>query len=156
MVEFAIVAPTFLLCLFAVLGAGLTAFYQHVLDDAVRDAARQVQIAGPAAASGSGFVSAVCDELGMLASNCKSTLTYAVQGSASGGTFAALAPKSLNGSGQYPNTFFSGNGFGPSMPVLVQAAYPIPFTLPFVGNLLTGTQTGSVIAAAAVRSEPYQ
>ncbi len=59
-IEFAIVCPVFLLMLFAILGYGITGLIQLALDDAVRDAARQLQMNTPASASASGFLAAVC------------------------------------------------------------------------------------------------
>ena len=156
LVEFAITAPVFFLFLFAVFGVGLDAFYQQALDDAVRDAARQIQIGAQASSSSSNFVSAVCAEFGVLASSCQSNLTYSVQASSTAAGFASLSPQTLSASGQYSNAFFSSTAFAPSLPILVQVAYPLPFTLPYIGNLLTWTNTGSIVATAAVRAEPYQ
>ncbi len=155
-VEFALAAPTFFLLMFAVLGVGLDAFYQQSLDDAVRDAARQVQLGAPASSSAASFVSAVCAEFGILAQSCQTTLTYSVQASTTTAGFSALSPATLNASGRFSNAFFSGNAFAPGVPVLVQVAYPLPFTLPYIGTLITGTNTGSIAAIAAVRAEHYQ
>ena len=55
-IEFAIVATLFVVSLLSILDVGLTGFYQAVLDDAVRDAARQVQMAASASSSASQFV----------------------------------------------------------------------------------------------------
>ena len=156
MVEFAILAPTFLLFIFGVFGVGLDAFYQQTLDDAVRDATRQLQMGTQASSSGNSFVSAICAELGVLDASCQTRVTYAVQASTVTAGFAALSPQTLNGSGQYTNSFFSGSTFAPGVPVLVQVAYPLPFTLPYIGNVLTLTNTASIVSTAAVIAEPYQ
>ena len=156
MLEFAIVGPTFVLFLFAVLGVGLDSFYQHLLDDAVRDATRQIKLAAPASASGSGFVSAVCAEFGILAASCQANLTYNVQAGTTPSSFSSLSLQPLSSSGTFPNAFFAGNPFGPGVPVLVQVAYPLPFALPYIGSVITWTSTNSIVATSAVLVEPYQ
>ena len=154
--EFAIVGPVFLLFLFAAFGVGLVGFYQLALDDAVRDAARQVQIDAPAATSKSNFVSAVCQTFGYLASDCATNLTYSVQASTAAAGFAGLTPATLPSSGKFSNAFFAtGSPYGPGVNVLVQVSYPLPFTLPYIGSLVTTTGTNSVVSTATVRVEPY-
>ena len=156
MIEFALTANAFLFCLFAVIGVGVDAFYQQALDDAVRDATRQLQLGAQASASAGNFLTAVCSELGLLDSSCQTSLSYVVQAGTVAGGFASLTPQTLSPSGAYSKSFFSGNPFAPGVPVLVQVAYPLPFTLPFFGNVLTWTNTGSIVATAAVTAEPYQ
>ena len=153
-IEFAVVGPLFIALLLSVLGIGLIGFYQTVLDDAVRDAARQVQMATPASGSASGFVAAVCAQFGRFAPNCAQTLTYSVQAGAPSGPFSALTPRPLNASGALDNGFFASRAFARSAPILVQVAYPLPFTLPVLGGVATATHTNSILATAAVRAEP--
>ncbi len=153
--EFAMVAPPLLLFLFAVLGAGLAAFYQMTFDDAVRAAVRQMQIAGPAGASGAGFASAVCQEFGYLAPGCAASVTYNVQAAPAQTGFTSIAPALLPASGRFGDVFFAGTGFATGVDILVQAAAPLPFTLPFVADLITGNGTGSVLSVVAVRAEPF-
>lgn len=152
--EFAIVAPLLTTCVLSSLGIGLIGFYQTVLDDAVRDAARQVQMATGASGSAPGFVAAVCARFGRLAPNCAQTLTYSVQAGAPSGPFSALTPRPLGASGTLGNDFFASRGFAPSAPVLVQVAYPLPFAVPVLGGVATATGTNSILATAAVRAEP--
>lgn len=154
--EFALIGPVFMLFLFASLGVGLVGFYQVVLDDAVREAGRQLQIDGPAAASGSNFVAAVCRTFGSLASNCAAGLTYNVQASAPAAGFAGLSPVALPANGQFSNAFFtSGTAYAANVNVLVQVSYPLPFTLPYIGALITATGTNSVLSTTTVRVEPF-
>lgn len=152
--EFAIVAPLLVTFLLSILGIGLIGFYQTVLDDAVRDAARQVQMATSASGSAPGFVAAVCARFGRLASNCAQTLSYSVQAGDPSGPFSALVPRSLSASGALGNDFFASGAFARSAPVLVQVAYPLPFTVPVLGGVATATGTNSILATAAVRTEP--
>lgn len=159
--EFAIVAPLFTASFLSILGIGLIGFYQTALDDAVRDAARQIQMATDASKSASGFVAAVCtgsltrrSPFGPLAPNCAQTLTYSVQAGDPSGPFSALTPRSLSASGRLGNDFFASRGFARSAPVLVQVAYPLPFTIPVLGGVATATGTNSILATATVRAEP--
>jgi hypothetical protein len=145
-----------MLFLFTALGVGLIGFYQLVLDDAVRDAGRQIQMDGPAASSGSNFVTAVCQTFGALASDCTTSLTYNVQASTPSAGFAGLSPATLAASGNFSNAFFaSGTAYAANVNVLVQVAYPLPFTLPFIGALITATGTNSVLSTTTFRAEPF-
>jgi Flp pilus assembly protein TadG len=154
--EYAIVGPVFLLFLFAAFGVGLVGFYQLALDDAVREAGRQVQIDGPAAASKSNFVSAVCQTFGYLASDCTASLTYNVQASTPSAGFAGLSQATLSSSGKFSNAFFAtGTPYAAGVNVLVQVSYPLPFLLPYIGALVTTTGTNSVVSTTTVRVEPF-
>ncbi len=154
--EFAIVGPVFLLFLFAAFGVGIIGFYQLALDDAVRDAGRQLQIDGPAATSKSSFVSAVCQNFGYLASDCTTSLTYKVQASTSAAGFTGLSPAPLDSSGNFTIAFFnSGTTYAAGVNVLLQVSYPLPFTLPYIGALITGTGTNSVVSTTTVRVESF-
>ena len=155
-VEFALVCPVFLLLLFGIIGYGVTGLIQLTLDDAVRDAARQLQMDTPAATSASGFVAAVCGEFGVVASDCSKALTYNVQAATQAKGFASLAPAKLSASGALANNFFGGGtAFAANTDVLVQVAYPMPFSIPFLGTLATMTGTNSLLATASVRVEPF-
>ena len=92
----------------------------------------------------------------MLASDCTTKLTYNVQASKATAGFAGLSPATLPSSGQFGNTFFTTtNPYAPGVNVLVQVSYPLPFTLPYIGALVTTTGTNSVVSNATVRVEPY-
>ncbi len=154
--EFAIVCPVFLLLLLGVFCAGATGLIQLALDDSVRDAARQVQMDTPASATAAGFLAAVCSEFSLVAPNCSASLTYDVQGAPQSRGFASLTPATLNAAGALPNSFFgSGTAFAANIDVLVQVAYPLPFSIPLVGRFATLTGTNSVLATASVRVEPF-
>ncbi len=149
--EFALVAPVFLLFLFAILGVALDGFCQINLDDAVRDVARQIQIGGLPSQSGSNFANAVCAELA-ISSGCKAGLTYNVQSNAASGSFSALTPVTMPASGRLPNVFQS---CAANQNVLVQVALQLPFTLPLVGAAITFTGTNSIMAVTTIRAEPH-
>ena len=150
-VEFAIVAPVFILLLVAILGVGIDGFYQLVLDDAVRNAARQVQILGQASFIGSGFATAVCNELGIAAANCSSNLTYTVQSNAPPANFADLQPIAMPPGGQLPNVFPAVTG---NRNVLIQVAFPLPINVPFVSTAMTLNGTNAILATTTVHTEP--
>lgn len=151
--EFAIVCPVFLLILFAIFAVGITGLIQLTLDDSVRDAARQLQIYTPASKDASGLVAQVCSEFGLT---CTKTLTYNVQAATQTAGFVSITPAKLNASGALANAFFaSGTALAPGVDVLIQVAYPLPFSFPFIGALATMTGTNSVLASTTVRVEPY-
>ena len=155
--EFAIICPVFLMMLLGIFIVGTTGLIQLALDDAVRDAARQVQINAPAAANASSFLAAVCAEFGPVSVQCATSLTYNVQASTPAAGFAALTPAALSAAGAFNNSFFaSGAPYAPSVNVLVQVAYPLPFSIPLVGSFATLTGTNSVVATASVRVEPFK
>ena len=149
--EFGLVAPVFLLFLFALLGVGLDGFYQLNLDDAVRDVARQIQIGAPASQNGGNFATAVCAELA-ISSGCTTSLSYNVQTNAASGTFASLTPVAMPSSGQLANLFQS---CAANQNVLVQVAIPLPFMMPLIGAAITFTGTNSIMAVTTIRVEPY-
>lgn len=154
--EFAVVCPVFLLLLFGIFCAGVTGLIQMALDDSVRDATRQVQMDTPASATAAGFLAAVCSEFSLVATNCTTALTYDVQAALQTQGFASLTPATLNAAGALPNSFFgSGTPFAANVDVLVQVAYPLPFSIPLVGTFATLTGTNSVLATASVRIEPF-
>lgn len=153
--EFAIVVVPFLTFLFAIFGAALNALYQLAFDEAVRNAARQIQIDAPAGTSAASFASAVCTEFGFLAPNCLNSLSYNVQASTPASGFAGLTPVTLSGSGQLANAFFVGTSRADNVNVLVQVAYQVPFYIPYFSTLLTATGTRSILATTTVRVEPY-
>ncbi|MDE8344708.1 MAG: TadE/TadG family type IV pilus assembly protein [Acidocella sp.] len=162
-VEFALVAVPFTMFLLAILGAGLDGFYQLDLDDSVRAAARSLQIdtlsaSDPAAKAHANFISAVCQEFGTLATNCATTISYDVQAATSSAGFSSLSPATLPANGVLNDNFYSngtGDGYVDNLDYLIQVAYPLPFTLPFVSRLITLTGTSSIIATTTIRGEPF-
>src|SRR5208282_698820 len=77
-IEFALLGSTFLLLVCMIFELGLILFTQSVMDNALRDASRQI-MTGQITTSGA-FVTQVCNEAGTLITNCSSGgLKYYVQ-----------------------------------------------------------------------------
>ena len=157
--EFAIIAIPALAMLFMTLGIGIIGMYQQVLDNAVRDVTRQVQINAPAASSAGNFVGALCTQLTVLTSmaGCTAAITYSVQATPLATGFAGLTPAAISSVGVLPNSFFvSGTAYGPNTNLLVQVCWQLPFTIPFSSGLTAAGTGGSCLyGIGAARAEPY-
>ena len=158
--EFAMIGSAFFLLLFGVFVVSIDQFWQLTLDEAVRTAARQVQIGK--ATSGPTFVTAVCNVFGLAAPNCNSTtIQYDVQttpyfanagfGASTFGTSGLATstgfPSSLTGSScsTTPNPEF----------LLVQVAYKLPFTIPLISSAVaTENGTSYILSTVATDMEP--
>jgi Flp pilus assembly protein TadG len=140
-VEMAFVGPPFLLLLLAIIELGLTLTTQSLLDGAARDAARlirtgQVQTQTSPIAT---FQNLLCSEMSsvMTVSECNSKVIFEVQVFASFGA-ASFTPCTLNANQTGSGTacqFSAGTG---GQIVGVQASYPRPFTIAWVGACLSG------------------
>jgi len=131
----------------------LDMFAQVLLDDAVRNAVRQVQMGK--ITSGTAFVSAVCSEFGIAGNGCSTTLQYDVQGAA---YFGAISPASLSASGTLSSSSnFAGittTAAGAPVFIFAQVAYRVPFS--FVGwanGVIAENGTPSLYAATSTGAE---
>lgn len=171
--EFALIGSAFFLFIFIIFTIAIDQFWQMVLDDAVRNATRQVAIGKITATSTPSFVSAVCNEFGIAAPGCTNTLQYSVQG---GTSFSAITPATLNANGTLSGTYVvtgtttpSFSGVAATTPptvlptvthatpqfLLVQVAYPLPFKIPLVpGGVATENGTPSLFSTVATAMEP--
>jgi len=171
-IEFAMLAPVFLLILMATIETGIVFFAQTTLQNAVNDAARLVKTGQTACftqdvngacqvITSDQFRKQICDEVIVLLHVCNkdaagnSDLQFDVKAYSAG--FGGVSNSSpLDGNGDLPNltTFDTGKACDV---VLVRAFYRWPITTPFLGFLLAN-MTGSyhlLSTAAAFRSEPY-
>jgi Flp pilus assembly protein TadG len=171
--EFAMIGSAFFLFILIIFTVSIDQLWQMVLDDGVRNAARQVEIGTVTATSSPSFVTVVCNEFGIAASGCTSTLQYSVQG---GTSFSAITPATLNANGTLSGSaVVTGNG-APTFPgvtvttpptvlptvthatpefLLVQVAYPLPFKMPLVpGGVATENGTPSLASTVATAMEP--
>jgi hypothetical protein len=137
----------------------LDLFAQVVLDDAVRNAVRQVQIG--AITSGTAFKTAVCSEFTYISGSCQNALQYDVQGASS---FGSMSPATLNSNGilsasggSTPITNFSGvlpTASGAPVFILAQVAFLVPFKFINVANgVVAQNGTPSLYSAVAVAAE---
>lgn len=149
-VEFAIVAPAFILLLCISLELGLALLTQSNINYAARDAARlimtgQIQTGGGLSA----FTSRLCSDVNVLIS-C-SSLQYNVQ---SGSSFSALnATVQANSNGQMTNTQFSPGSAGSD--VLVQVGYAFPCIIPVVCKYIAENGTILLVSTVAFQNENY-
>lgn len=154
-IEFAMIAPIFLLLFFVIFETGLIIFSQAMLQNAVNDASRlirtgQVQSGGM---SQDQFRSAVCDGgVGLIACD---DLTIDVRSFKQFSTASYQPPIDAQGNLLPGNAnFVPGN---PGDVVLVRALYPwvvmTPLLTPFLANMAGGKHL--LVASAAFRNEKY-
>lgn len=157
MVEFALVGPLFLLLAFAIVDNGLVLFTQTILDNATREAARQirigkVQMAGDTTGNGL-FKTTLCNNFGGFIP-CNS-VQWRVQSVSSAGAFSTMSSTvTSNSSGVMQNT-----GFSPGTPqsfVLVQVGYTQPYIMPFLEGIAGATGNLLLVSSVAFQNEHYQ
>jgi len=171
-IEFAMLAPIFLLILMATIETGVIFFAQTTLQNAVNDAARLVKTGQTACFTqdSSGkcqgitadqFRKQICDEVIALLHVCNkdssgnSNLQFDVNAYSAG--FGGVTNSSpLDTNGDLPNLTAFNTGQACDV-VLVRAFYRWPIITPFL-NVLLSNMSGSdhlLSTAAAFRSEPY-
>jgi len=170
--EFAMVAPVFLLILMATVESGVMFFAQTTLQNAVNDAARLVKTGQTTCFSTDStgkclgitadqFRKQVCDQVVILLHACKkdpsgnSDLQFDVKAYGTG--FGGVSNSSpLGADGDLPNLTDFDTGTACDV-VLVRAFYRWPIVTPGLSFLLANMRgTNHLLAtAAAFRSEPY-
>lgn len=165
LIQFALVAPVFLGLVFMIVDDGLEIFTQATLDNATRDASRNILL-GTYQKNGSSdatnlstFTSAVCNEMGGLIANCSSNLQVYVNNASSfggltaqtgsGGTLTNSGTFSICQSANCPSSGAS----GVSRYVIVQTAYNRAY-IAFIGRYVSG---GSLLLISTIvfQTEPY-
>ncbi|MEO8301704.1 MAG: TadE/TadG family type IV pilus assembly protein [Rhizomicrobium sp.] len=171
-IEFAMVAPVFLLMLMATIESGIVFFAQSALQNSVNDAARLVKTGQSACFStdvngncvgmtSDQFRKEVCDKVSVLLQTCtkdqngNSNLQFDIK--AYNGGFGGVSNGSpLDVNKDLPNmtAFNTGNACDV---VLVRAFYRWPIITPGLGYLLANMKGSNhlLATAAAFRSEPY-
>jgi Flp pilus assembly protein TadG len=175
-VEFAMIGTAFFLFVFALFVIGVDQYWQMTLDDAVRNAARQVQEGNISATSSTSFITEVCSEFGAAAPRCSTTLQYSIIGAT---TFGAMSPATLNANGTltggqtvtgsaspsyggvtltqqpFPAVGSSSAIAGQEEFLLIQVAYPLPFKLLLLpGGTATENGTSSLYSVVALPMVP--
>ena len=140
-IEFALLGSTFLLLVCMTFELGLILFTQSVMDNALRDASRQIMT--NQISTSSAFVSKVCGEVGNLVTNCSSNLKYYVQ---TGASFSAMTAQTTFAS----NSFTDG---GTAADMLAQIAYNRSTIIPWAATYLHSS--GLIVSTVAFQNEPF-
>ncbi len=164
-VEFALVAPPFLLLLLGIIELGLTLFTQTVLDGAARDAARLVrtgqvqQGATTVAAQLNAFQTTLCSSLRVLLSSsaCAQNVYVDLE------TFPSFSAVRFTGTCNQ-NSNQAGNGnpcpfvqVNPRTIAAVQVRYNRPSLIGYVGRYLAGMSEMTTLSSTVIfQSEPFQ
>jgi Flp pilus assembly protein TadG len=171
-IEFAMIAPVFLLMLMATIESGVIFFAQSALQNAVNDTARLVKTGQSACftkdagnncqgITADEFRQQICDSVISLLQVCtkdsegNSDLQFDVKAYSAG--FGGVSNSSpLNGANDLPNLTAFDTG-APCDVVLVRAFYRWPVFTPGLGYLLANMngQNHLLATAAAFRNEPY-
>ena len=158
-IEFAIIAPFFLLFLFGIIETGVIFFLDSTLQNATEDAARmvrtgQVQSVGM---SKQQFVAQICNEMSGAINRAKCNATLLVDMRAFGGFNSMTFQNDTLGNGSLnPADLKFQTGSACSV-VLVRTYYPWSIMTPFMQTLLANMPNGQYLlsATAAFRNEPY-
>ena len=141
-IEFALLGSTFLLLVCMIFELGLILFTQSVMDNALRDAARQI-MTGQITTS-STFVTRVCNETGSLVTNCSSGgLKYYVQANSQ---FSSMTIQTTFAS----NSFSAGSTTNDD--ILAQIAYNRSTIIPWASTYLHGSNL--IVSTVAFQLEP--
>jgi Flp pilus assembly protein TadG len=155
MIEFALVGPLFLLLAFMIIETGLVLFTQSILDNATRDAARQIRI-GQVQLTGDTdgtvlFKTTLCNDVGAYMT-CNS-LKWNVQSSSVG--FSGLSTGvAADGSGNMTPTGFTAGGV--KAYVIVQVGYKRSYLVPWLGTIVGGPGSALLVSTVAFQTENYQ
>jgi hypothetical protein len=130
---------------------GIGQFWQLTLDDAVRNATRQIETTS--VSNSTQFVTSVCNEFGLAITNCTTSLQYSVE---IGPSFSALGtPPTVNATGALAggNQFTGVAAAGDA--ILVKVAFKMPVTIPLIPPaFVTENGTPAFISANAAMVEP--
>lgn len=174
-VEMSLIGLAFFFFAFGIFTISIVQYWTMVLDDAVRNAARQTQIGN--ILTNTDFLNSVCNEFGVTAVGCTSSLQFDVQANTyftNTNTSASIIPASFNGNlsvnlaNNAVNTPLSlsttvlaaaGQSGGASgtpgivKVLLVQVVYPLPFNFPWLGGAMTENGTSSLYSVVTTIME---
>jgi Flp pilus assembly protein TadG len=148
-VEFALVAPTFILLMCIIIDTGLFLYAQGVLDYALRSATRAIQT-GSSTVTASTFDNILCATAAPLIP-C-SLISYSVTSTTTINGFSILTPQTPNNSGFLNDTFTPGTA---TNLVLAQAAYSRQYLFPWLASIAGGTGTPALVSTLAFQNEAY-
>ncbi len=147
-IEFALSGPFFLVLMFAILEMGLDTFTQAELDDAARDAARQIALGNDTTSAS--VVATVCVKLALIVPKCTSNVSVYVT---SGTSFAGLTAVHVTAAGGLSASTFSPGSANSD--VLLQVGLTRAFVLPFFSGLVGGNYTNTLLSSVAFQNEPF-
>ena len=161
-VEFAMIAPVFLLILFATLESGLSFFADMVLEDGVQTVSRLIRTGQTQNTNQAAFRTALCNEISVLLSCDPAKLFIDVRAFSS---FAGSGyPAAIDGSKNFQSANLNSYQTGSSSKnnatntiVLVRAFYKYPLYSPVFSTYYSNVN-GNVrllSASTAFRTEPY-
>ena len=156
-VEFAIVAPLFLLLLLAIFELGYMVFVQSVLDSSARSAARMIRT-GQVQANGNpqnAFQTALCSDANLVIS-C-SSLIYQVQDFANSWSATKTALNTPPKRDKYGNLITAGFTAGTCGDIVaVQVTYDYKFFTQWIGSQLgDSTQSAFLMSTVVFQNEPF-
>jgi Flp pilus assembly protein TadG len=159
LVEFALVGPMFLLLTFAIVDNGLVLFTQSVLDNATREAARQirlgkVQTAGNDSSGAGLFSTTLCANLGGFVPCPSAKLTYSVQSSTVGFSSITSTITTNTTTGIMTSAGFTPGG--PQAYVLVQVGYAQPYIMALLDRITGAKANITLLSTVAFQTEHYQ
>jgi Flp pilus assembly protein TadG len=140
-IEFALLGSTFLLLVCVIFELGLILFTQSVMDNALRDASRQVMTGQ--ITTGSAFQSKVCNETGSLVASCTTNLKYYVQANS---LFSSMTPATTITT----NSFTAGTSTNND--ILAQIAYSRSTIIPWAATYLHSSNV--ILSTVAFQNEP--
>ena len=179
--EFALLGSAFFFFVLGMVMVAVVQYWQMALDDAVRAVSRSVAIG--TITTNTQFGNAVCSQFGQSAPFCSTTLQFYVQSNSyfsTGGT-SGISPAVFFSNGPLaPATFNPNQASDPALSpfnltptrlaaaavgasqsatpgsvymLLVQVAYPLPFTIPWLGGAFTENGTSSLYSVVATAME---
>ncbi|MDE2384162.1 MAG: pilus assembly protein [Alphaproteobacteria bacterium] len=160
-VEFALLAPPFLLILGVIMETGLMMFTEYTLQSAVQDSSRLVRTgqAQSTPLSAAQFKTKICGTAGVII-DCSNKVTVYVRSDANFATLKTNLPNFLTIGGAVGTTPAGPNCYNPgqpSQPAAVVATYDWYFNMwgmSFLGNI-AGNTARRLVGFAIFQNEPY-
>ncbi|MGH7093938.1 MAG: TadE/TadG family type IV pilus assembly protein [Stellaceae bacterium] len=157
LIEFGLIGSAYILMLVAAFEVGFMMFVQAALDNAARDAARQIRTGQVQTAGdpGTTFKTLLCNDVSNLIP-CAS-LIYQTKSfwNWSAAQSQIAAPMTRDKNGNLVGTGFDGGGSSGEIEV-VQVTYNYPFFTPLIGSLLGGgTNSALLVSTVVFQNEPF-
>jgi len=153
-IEFALIAPLFLLTMAFICEIGLALFTQEDMDNGARYAARLIRIGTITGSSySSTLISDICSNI-FLVPSCSSNLRIyvaaAASGSPAGSGFSSISTATVSG-GNITSSYAS---LAANDDVIVELGYSQPWAIGLVAKAVGGSNA-LLLSTVAVQTEPY-